>query len=70
MHVPPAQIRTMVTNVISYLNPSVDIDELRLPGKSCPTYIRSQEMQTISQAQKANELMQKDQWLLNSDGTT
>ena len=25
----------------------------------------SQEMPTISQTQKANELMQKDQWLLN-----
>ena len=32
--------------------------------------MRSQEMPTISQVQKANELMQKDQWLLNSDGTT
>ena len=70
MRVPPAQIKTVVTNVISYLNPSVDIDILRLPGKSCATYMRSQEMPTISQAQKANELMQKDQWLLNSDGTT
>ena len=62
----------MVTNVISYLNPSrsADINGLSLPGKSCAAYMRSQEMPTISRAQKASELMQKDQWLLNSDGTT
>lgn len=70
MRIPPAQIKTVVTNVISCLNPSADIDGLRLPGKSCAAYMRSQEMPTISRAQKANELMQKDQWLLNSDGTT
>ena len=70
MRIPPAQIKTVVTNVISCLNLSVDIDGLRLPGKSCAAYMRSQEMPTISRAQKANELMQKDQWLLNSDGTT
>lgn len=29
-----------------------------------------QEMPTINRAHKANKLMQKDQWLLNSDGTT
>ena len=66
MRVLPAQIKSVVTNVISYLNLSVDIDILRLPGKSCATYMRSQEMLTINQAQKANELIQKDQ---NSDGT-
>ena len=59
-----------MTNVISYLKPSVDIDKLCSPGKSCATYMHSQEMPTISQVQKANELMQNDRWLLNSDGTT
>ena len=62
MRIHPAQIKTVVTNVISFLNPSADIDGLRLPGKSCAAYMRSQEMPTISRAQKANELMQKDQW--------
>jgi len=32
--------------------------------------MRSQEMPTNSQAHKANELINKDQWLLNSDGIT
>ena len=60
----------MVTNVITCLNLTADMDRLRLPGKSCAAYMRSQEMPTISRAQKANELMNNDQWLLNSDGTT
>lgn len=70
MRIPPAQIRAVVTNVVSCLIPSIDVGELRLPGKSCAAYMRSQEMPTISRAQKANELMHEDQWLLNSDGTT
>jgi len=32
--------------------------------------MRSQEIPTINRAHKANELINKDQWLLNSDGTT
>ena len=32
--------------------------------------MRSQEMPTISQVQKASELMQEQEWHLNSDGTT
>jgi len=70
MRIPPAQIKTVVLNVISYLSPATNTDELCLPGKSCAAYMRSQEMPTISRAHKANELIKKDQWLLNSDGTT
>ena len=70
MRIPPGQIKTMVTNVISCLNLSVDVNALRLPGKSCAAYMRRQEMLTISRAQKADELLKEDGWLLNSDGTT
>ena len=41
MHIPPAQIKTVVANVITCLNPMADMDELRLPGKSCAAYMRS-----------------------------
>ncbi len=70
MRVPPAQIKTVVRNVLGHLVPSVQADSLRLPGKSCATYMRSQEMPTISHVQKAHELMPERQWHLNSDGTT
>ena len=70
MRIPPRQIKTVVRNVISNLLPSVDAEKLRLPGKSCAAYMRSDEMPTISSVQKATELIQAQQWHLNSDGTT
>ena len=70
MRLSPAQIKTVVRNVICHLVPSMKVDKLRLPGKSCAAYMRSQEMPTISRVQKASELMQAEQWHLNSDGTT
>ena len=68
--IPPAQIKTIVRNVIGHLIPSVDADEVRLPFKSCAAYMRSLEMPTLSMMQKATELMKSQQWHLNSDGTT
>ena len=50
--------------------PSLEADAHRLPGKACASYMRSQEMPTINQVQKASELMQEQEWHLNSDGTT
>ena len=70
MRLPPAQIQAVVRNVLSHLLPSINTDDLRLPGKSCASYMRSQEMPTISLVQKGSELMQEQQWHLNSDGTT
>ena len=70
LRLPPAQIKTVVRNVLCHLLPSLETDALRLPGKACASYMRSQEMPTISQVQKASELMQEQEWHLNSDGTT
>lgn len=70
MCMPPAQIKAIVRNVVSHLVPFLKADELRLPGKSCAACMRSQEMPTISRAQKASELMQAKEWHLSSDGTT
>ena len=50
--------------------PSLKLNDVRLPSKSCAAYIRSAEMPTISSLQKAAELAQSEQWCLNSDGTT
>ena len=68
--VPPGQIKSVVKNVISNMVPSANVDELRLPGKSCAAYMRSYEMPTISDLQKATKLTQAQQWHLNSNGTT
>ena len=70
MRLPHRQIEAVVKNVIMYLVPHMDTKKLRLPQKSCASYMRSQEMATISRVQKAADLMQSQQWHLNSDGTT
>ena len=70
LRLPPAQIKTVVRNVLCHLLPSLEADALCLPGKACASYMCSQEMPTISQVQKASELMQEQEWHLNSDGTT
>lgn len=67
MRVPPRQIKSVVKNVISNLVPSVNVDELRLPGKSCAAYMRSHEIPTISDVHKATKLIDAQQWHLNSD---
>ena len=48
MRISPGQIKTVVTNVISCLNLSVDVNALCLPRKSCAAYMHRQEMPTIS----------------------
>ena len=70
MRLPPAQIKTVVRNVISHLFPSIQAEKVRLPGKSCASYMRREEMPTISRVQKHSELLQSQEWHLNSDGTT
>lgn len=56
LRIPPRQIKSVVKNVISNLLPSVNVDELCLPGKSCAGYMRSEEMPTISNVHKATTL--------------
>ena len=65
MCVPPRQIKSVVNLV-----PSVNVDKLRLPGKSCAAYMHCHEMPIISDIHKATMLMHAQQWHLNSDGTT
>ena len=50
--------------------PSVNVDKIRLPGKSCASYMRSSEMSVVSMMHKSAELSKQQQWHLNSDGTT
>ena len=70
MCLPPAQIKTVVRNIISHLFPSIQAEKVRLPGKSCASYMRHEEMPTVSRVQKHSELLQSQEWHLNSDGTT
>ena len=53
MRIPPRKIRPIIENVLSYLLPSVNLENIQLPKKSHASYMRSKEMPTIS-------LMHKD----------
>ena len=69
LRLPPTVIKPAVKNVIADLFPSVS-EEIRLPGKACASYMRSEEMPTINRIHKAVKLMPEEQCHLNSDGTT
>ena len=70
LKLPPAKIKLVVYNVIRSLLPDINPDNLRLPGKSCASYMRAYEMPTLSNLQKSSELLKAESWHLNSDGTT
>ena len=48
---------------------TLDVEELRLPQKTAASYMRKDELKTVSQAHKAHVLSKGDIYL-NTDGTT
>ena len=68
LKLPPGKIKPIIQNVISHLLPHAK--SIRLPGKSCASYMRSHEMPTLSGLQKSSELEKSKEWHLSSDGTT
>ena len=55
-------------------NPSIDVEQIKLPTKPCSSYMRKDEMKTVSAAHKATLLTQhaanKTGFKINTDGTT
>jgi len=47
LHVPPAQIKPIVQNVICRLMPSLKLNNVQLPSKPFAAYMRSAEMPTL-----------------------
>ncbi len=72
--VPAVEIETVVKSVIKCFHQSVSIDELSLPKKYCASYMRLEELKTISDIHKATVLSyisnKKVGLKLNTDGTT
>ena len=52
MRLTPGQIKSVVQNVISHFIPSVDVESIRFPSRSCASYMSSQEMPTLSRIQR------------------
>ena len=70
---PPNKIATTIKSILKSFLPSLDVDNMKLPGESCASYMRRQELTTVNLAHKATCLLDKAQYSLlnlNCDGTT
>ena len=67
---PPAKISSTIRSVLKNFLPSLDVDKLRLPGESCASDMRREELTTVNLAHNAASLLQSDSLHLNSDETT
>ena len=70
---PPAKIATTIRSVLKSFLPTEDVDSLKLPGESCASYMRREELTTVNLAHKATCLLDKAQsgsLDLNCDCTT
>ena len=45
--VPTVRISEIIKSVVKCFNPSIDVDHLKLPQRSCASYMRREEMKTI-----------------------
>ena len=51
--VPTVKISEIIKSVVKCFNPSIDVDCLKLPQRSCASYMRREEMKTICSAHNA-----------------
>ena len=72
--VPVSKIASIIQSVLKCFNPSIDVEKLRLPKKTCVSYMRKEELKTICDSHKANIICsdaRKGKGIfLNTDGTT
>ena len=72
--VPASQCSEIVKTVLETFYPTVDVQNLPLPQKSCASYMRKEELVTVSSAHKASVLCEAAKtssgFRLNTDGTT
>ena len=70
MQIAPGKISEVIKSVLKSMTPSVDVVSLKLPKWSADLYMRSQELPTVNDVQKATVLSDVTQMHLNTDGTT
>ena len=72
--VPVSKIADIIRTVLKCFNPHEDVERLKLPKKSCASYMRRGELKTICDAHKAtilcNDSVKTKGIHLNTDGTT
>ena len=67
---PPARIANTIRSVLKTFYPSLDVHMLKLPGESCASYMRREELTTVNLAHNATKLAESNCLHLNCDGTT
>lgn len=70
---PPAKVATTIQAVLKCFIPSLDLRTIKLPSEGCASYMRRQELTTVSMVHKAVAITEQSQLgslHLNSDGTT
>ena len=72
--IPASKMTSIIKAVIKSFNPSVDMEHLKLPQRACASYMRRDELKTVSNAHKATVLCQQASenmgFKLKTDGTT
>ena len=53
---PVSKITIIIQNALKCFDPSVNLDEIRLPKKSCAAYMRQAELKTVCDCHKAHIL--------------
>ena len=72
--IPTSKITDIIKVVVKCFNLSIDVQHLKLPKRACASYMRKDELKTVSNAHKATVLCEhasgnKGFWM-NTDGTT
>lgn len=68
--IPVSKISSIIHEVSKCFNPSIDVDNLKIPEKSCASYMRINELTPIIEAHKARIFYNTESLYINSDGTT
>ena len=72
--VPPSKIADIIKTVLKSFSPSLDVHQLKLPQRACASYMRREELKTISSAHKVAVLceatVRNEGFRMNTDGTT
>lgn len=67
---PPAKVTSTIRTALKSFLPLLDVDTLKLPGETCASYIRREELTTVNLAHNAAKLLESNSLNLNCDGTT
>lgn len=66
----PVRIASTIGSVLKTFYPSLDVEKLKLPGKSCAGYFHQQDLTSVNLAHNSTKLAESDALHFNCDETT